>query len=110
VALDDLELSTATVPKGHYMLTLIASANRDPDAFADPDALDLGRDENRHLGFGFGVHHCLGAPLARLEASVAIPAMLRRASAIELATEKVVYRDNVVLRGLAELPVRLSAA
>jgi len=108
--LDDLALSTATVPKGHYVLSVIASGNRDPEAFSDPESLDLGRAENRHLGFGFGVHHCLGAPLARLETGIALPRLLERTRSIESLGDRFTYRDNVVLRGLAELPVRLSAA
>jgi cytochrome P450 len=98
------------LPKGHYVLALIASGNRDPAAFTDPDRLDLSRTENRHLGFGFGLHHCLGAPLARLESAIALPRLLERTASLELLNDRVTYRDNVVLRGLAELPVRISAA
>ena len=108
--LEDIELPAATLPKGHYVLAVIASGNRDPEAFTAPDALDLSRAENRHLGFGFGVHHCLGAPLARLETAIALPRLLRRTRSLELLTDQTTYRDNVVLRGLAELPVHLSAA
>jgi cytochrome P450 len=108
--LDDLPLSTATLPKGHYVLSVIASANRDPEAFDDPESLDLDRAENRHLGFGFGLHHCLGAPLARLETAIALPRLLERTRSLEPLADRFTYRDNVVLRGLAELPIRLSAA
>jgi cytochrome P450 len=108
--LEDIELPAATLPKGHYVLAVIASGNRDPEAFTAPDALDLSRAENRHLGFGFGVHHCLGAPLARLETAIALPRLLRRTRSLELLTDQTTYRDNVVLRGLADLPVHLSAA
>jgi cytochrome P450 len=108
--IDDLPVGGQVLGKGHFVLLLVASANRDPDAFDDPEGLDLGRADNRHLGFGFGLHHCLGAPLARLEAQVAIPELLRRARSIELATERVTYRENVVLRGLADLPVHLTPA
>ena len=108
--LDDIEVSTATLPKGHFVLALIASGNRDPAAFADPDQLDLSRTENRHLGFGFGLHHCLGAPLARLETAIALPRLLERTASLELLSDRVTYRDNVVLRGLAELAVHMSAA
>ena len=108
--LDDIEVSTATLPKGHFVLALIASGNRDPAAFTDPDQLDLSRTENRHLGFGFGLHHCLGAPLARLETAIALPRLLERTASLELLSDRVTYRDNVVLRGLAELAVHMSAA
>ncbi len=109
VALEDLVLGPGTIPRGHYVLAVIASANHDPDAFDSPEALDLGRRDNRHLGFGFGLHHCLGAPLARLETAVALPRLLSRAT-FELLDDAVSYRDNVVLRGLAELPVRVRAS
>ncbi len=110
VMLEDVDLGPATLPRGHYVLTVIASANHDREAFDAPEVLDLARRENRHLGFGFGLHHCLGAPLARLETSIALPRLLERARDIELVADEVSYRDNVVLRGLAELPVRVSAA
>jgi type IV secretion system protein VirD4 len=107
--LADLEVGGRTIERGSFVTTLIASANRDPDVFERPDRLDFSRPENRHLGFGFGLHHCLGAPLARLEASVALPVLLGRTVAIDLAGPAV-YRENVVLRGLAALPVTLAAA
>lgn len=107
---DDLEVGGEVLGRGEFVLLLIASANRDADVFDRPERLDLSRADNRHLGFGFGLHHCLGAPLARLEAQVAIPELLRRARTIERVGDQVTYRENVVLRGLAELPVRLAAA
>jgi cytochrome P450 len=90
-------------------MVLIGSANRDPDAFDDPETFSVTRTDNNHLGFGFGIHHCLGAPLARLEAQIAVPALLRRARRIELLTDELTYKENIVLRGLESLPVRLSA-
>jgi cytochrome P450 len=108
--LEDMDLGGVTVPKGHYVLAVLASGNHDPEAFEDPDRLDLGRDENRHLGFGFGVHHCLGAPLARLETAIAVPRFLERVGSIEVTADTLSYRENAVLRGLVELPVRISAA
>jgi cytochrome P450 len=108
--LEDLAVADVVLPKGEFVLMLVASANRDPEAFEHPDRLDLGRRDNRHLGFGFGIHHCLGAPLARLEAQVAVPELVRRAASIELAATSVRYRENVVLRGLVGLPLRLRAA
>ena len=67
------------------------------------------RTDNNHLGFGFGIHHCLGAPLARLEAQIALPALLRRAPHIERISDELSYKENIVLRGLETLPVRVSA-
>ncbi len=110
VMLEDVELGPATLPRGHYALAVIASGNHDPEAFEAPDELDLGRADNRHLGFGFGLHHCLGAPLARLETAIALPRLLERTADIGLVSDTVTYRDNVVLRGLSELVVRVSAA
>ena len=107
--LADLAVGGRTIERGSFVTVLVASANRDPDVFEQPDRLDFSRPENRHLGFGFGLHHCLGAPLARLEAAVALPVLLGRTAAIELAGPAI-YRENVVLRGLASLPVTLSAA
>jgi cytochrome P450 len=108
--LDDVEVAGTVLPKGAFVVTLLGSANRDAEAFADPARLDLSRSDNRHLGFGFGVHHCLGAPLARLEAGVALPALLSRAPGLALATDTIRWRENVVLRGLVDLPVSLRAA
>jgi len=92
------------------VVLLLGSANHDPRAFHDPERLDLGREGNRHLDFGFGLHHCLGAPLAHLEAQIAIPELLRRARAIEPTVERVAYRENLVLRGLVDLTVLLTSA
>ena len=107
VALEDVEIAGAKVAKGHFATVLIGSANRDSDVFEDPERFDLTREDNPHLGFGFGIHHCLGGPLARLEARVAVPALVRRARRIELVTDHPAYKDNLVLRGLAELPAVL---
>jgi hypothetical protein len=78
---------------------------RDPALFADPDRLDLSRAPNRHVAFGGGIHFCLGAPLARMEARIAIPALLARLPGLELGPGQPVRRDTVTLRGLASLPV-----
>jgi len=107
---DELEVTGTTLPKGHYVMAIIGSANRDEAAFAEPDRLDLGRAENRHLGFGFGVHHCLGAPLARLETAIALERLLERTRSVDLVGPRPTYRDNVVLRGLADLAVTVVPA
>jgi cytochrome P450 len=106
--LDDIEVAGTTLPKGSFVIMLLAAANRDPDVFADPNRLDIKRNDARHLGFGFGLHHCLGAPLARLEAEVVLPMLFSRTKDIRLLTPKPRYRDNVVLRGLAKLPIELT--
>lgn len=74
----DVELLGARIPAGKMVFALIGSANRDPKAFPDPDRFDVGRDPNPHLGFGHGIHHCLGAPLARLEGRIALGDLLER--------------------------------
>ena len=106
-AREELEIAGVTIRRGEMVLGAIGAANRDPEHFPDPDVLDLGREPNRHLGFGLGAHFCLGAPLARLEAQVAIPALLARAPALRLgvAPEALRWRKHLFLRGLRELPV-----
>jgi cytochrome P450 len=103
---EDVALGDVTLPAGALVMTAIGAANRDPEAFADPDRLDLSRAEDQHLSFGFGTHFCLGAPLARLEAEVAFAALLDRFPKLELASETFTYRANFVLRGLTSLAVR----
>jgi cytochrome P450 len=107
VATEDVELGGERVGKGALLLTVIGAANRDPEAFVDPDRLDVGRGDNHHLSFGFGTHFCLGAPLARLEGEIAFRALLERFPRLELASDAVRYRPNPFLRGLEALPVRV---
>jgi cytochrome P450 len=108
-ALEDMEVGGVTVEKGSFSMLLIGSANRDPDAFPRPDVFDVTRTDNHHLGFGFGIHHCIGAPLARLEAQIALPLLFRRARQIELTAAALDYKENIILRGLESLPVTLRA-
>ena len=108
-AREAVEIAGSTIPRGALVYLVIASANRDGSQFPDPDRLDLGRDPNRHLSFGQGIHYCLGAPLARLEGRIAISTLLRKAPGLRLAVspEALRWRRGMVLRGLAALPVRL---
>ena len=108
VASEQVEIAGEIVVPGEFTLMLIGSANRDPAAFENPDSLNLSRSEVNHLGFGFGIHHCLGAPLARMEAQVALPMLFNKAQ-VELSDSIPDYKDNIVLRGLATLPARLTA-
>jgi cytochrome P450 len=106
VALEPFTLSGGEVVEpGEQMIVMLAAANRDPDAFPHPDRLDVGRvDARRHLAFGGGIHHCLGAALARVEGEVALTTLVSRLPAMELAGEPE-RRPNFTLRGLAHLPV-----
>jgi cytochrome P450 len=104
----DLEVSGMEIPRGELVLAVLGSANRDERFFDEPDALHLGRDPNKHLAFGRGgVHHCLGAPLARMEGQIAITALLRRFPNLSLGAEaeSLRWRRGLFLRGLEKLPV-----
>ncbi|KJS61550.1 cytochrome P450 [Streptomyces rubellomurinus] len=107
-AREDLAIGGVTVPKGETVLLALASANRDPEQFTDPDRLDLRRRENGHLALGHGIHYCLGAPLARMETALALTALLRRfpALALDVPAERLRHRPTLRARGLLELPVR----
>jgi cytochrome P450 len=107
IATEDLELAGTPIAKGEEVVVVLAAANRDPAVFPDPDRLDLGRRDNRHLTFSAGTHYCLGAALARLEADVVFTTLLRRFPKLALAGPEPVYRDHFVLRGLRSLEVSL---
>jgi cytochrome P450 len=107
---EDVEIERTTIPRGELVLAVLGSANRDERHFEDPDVLDLARDPNRHLAFGRGgVHHCLGAPLARMEGQIAISAFLRHfpGARLVVAPESLRWRRGVFLRGLQRLPLVL---
>lgn len=104
---EDVELAGVLMEAGDFVMALLGSGNHDPEAFPDAEDLDLGRANVNHLGFGFGIHHCLGAPLARMETQVALTSLARRAPGLVLTTDTVTYRPTVALRGLAALPVSL---
>jgi cytochrome P450 len=108
IVLEDHRIRDVVIPAGTFVVTSIGSANHDPAAFGpDADSLDLRRaNAARHLSFGSGVHHCLGAALARLEAQVALGTLVRRFPDLELATDTPAWNQRIVLRGLDELPVR----
>jgi hypothetical protein len=107
VALEDVQVGDSSIPSGSQTLLLLGAANRDPRVYEDPDSFDIGRGATAHLSFGAGIHFCLGAPLARLEARIAFEELAKSCTGIEL-DGKPAYRKNIVLRGLSELPITLS--
>jgi pimeloyl-[acyl-carrier protein] synthase len=105
IAPQDTELGGKQIRKGQAVIAVMAAGNRDPERFPDPDRLDLGRADNRHLAFGWASHFCFGAPLARIEGQIAFEAMLRRLPNLRLETGPLTWRENLGLRGLKALPV-----
>ncbi|MEU8686673.1 cytochrome P450 [Streptomyces sp. NPDC048611] len=103
--LADIEVAGLTVPKGAPLILMLASGNRDPERFRDPDRFDPAREDNQHLGFGSGVHSCFGAPLARLEAQIALNALIQNLDAPRLTEDPPPYRRSPVLRGPRHLLV-----
>jgi pimeloyl-[acyl-carrier protein] synthase len=101
----DVEIGGKKIAKDSVVVVAIGAANRDPAYFADPERLDITRRENRHIAFGFGIHFCLGASLARIEGQVAIGTLLRRMPALKLVSDTPEWRESSVLRGLKTLPV-----
>nr|WP_221473669.1 cytochrome P450 [Planomonospora venezuelensis] len=104
--LEDITVGGVDIPRGSEVALLFGSANRDPEAFDDPDRLDVGRADNPHISFGAGIHFCLGAPLARVELAESFGALLRRAPKMELAAEPV-WGPGYIIRGLESLHVRI---
>jgi pimeloyl-[acyl-carrier protein] synthase len=101
----DVEIQGRQIPKGSLVVAAIGAANRDPSHFADPDRLDIARADNRHVAFGFGIHFCIGAPLARVEGQIALGTLLRRMPSLALETATLEWRESSNLRGLKALPV-----
>ena len=104
LATEAVELDGHLIQKGQLLVQMLGAANRDPAVFPNPDSFDIERHPNRHVSFGHGPHFCIGAPLARLEAPIAINALLRRLPNLELATDELAWK-NTVFRGLERLPV-----
>ncbi|MEU8724590.1 cytochrome P450 family protein [Streptomyces antimycoticus] len=111
-AIEPLTLAGQRIAEGEPVLVVLAAADRDPERFAKPDVLDLTRRDNQHLGYGHGIHYCLGAPLARLEAQTAIATLLRRLPGLRLAAdpEDLRWRGGLIMRGLRTLPVTWNSA
>lgn len=105
-AVETILLGNARIEPGQFVMLGLGAANRDPAQFTAPDRLDLARHEGRHLAFGYGVHYCLGAALARLEGQIALGTLLRRYPTLRLTGEPLHWQPNIIFRALRSLPVR----
>ncbi len=105
VAGEDFELEGCRIRQGQRVLPMLGAANRDPAQFSDPDRLDIRRQPNPHLAFGYGVHFCFGAPLARMEGQIAIQTVLRRVPALELVNKPLCWRVHTSMRNRERMPV-----
>ena len=103
----DVELGEQRIARGDFVIAVLGSANRDPDRFPAPETLDLEREDLKHVGFGRGSHYCLGAPLARVEADMALRTLFARLPGLRLAIdeEDLYWRPIPLFRSLASLPV-----
>ncbi|MFC4492685.1 cytochrome P450 [Streptomyces ovatisporus] len=108
LAAEDVEIGGATIPEGSPVLIAMADADRDPVRFAEPDRFDIRRDARGHIAFGHGLHHCLGAPLARLEGRIAVRSLLERFPGLTPDAEEagLSWLPGMLIRGVRELPVR----
>ena len=109
-AIENITFHGQDISKGEMILIPLAAANHDPEHFQDPETFDITREYNKHIAFGKGIHHCLGAPLARLEGRVAILALLDHYPNLQLAVEPsaLQWRPGLVIRGLKALPIKLT--
>jgi len=105
VATTDLEVGGKTIKAGQEVMFHLGAASRDPAQFAEPDRLNVSRQENRHLAFGQGIHFCLGAPLARIEAEIAFNTLLRRLPAPRLESTALEWNRSLVFRGTGAIPI-----
>jgi cytochrome P450 len=106
---EPVEVGGVTIPENEFVLVSLLGANRDEERFAEPDRLDITRAAGGHLAFGHGIHYCVGAPLARLEAEIALGGLLARfpGLALDAKPDELVYRPSSLVHGLESLPVRL---
>ena len=102
---EDITIGGRTIGKGEMVMPFLGAADRDPAQFPEPDRLDITRADNRHIAFGWGIHFCLGAPLARVEGQIAINTLVGRLPKLALATDRPEFRQSLTLRGLTSLPV-----
>jgi len=108
LAVDDIEMRGRWIRKGQAVILVLGSANRDPSVFSDSHQLKIDRQNNRHLAFGWNIHFCLGAPLARIEGQIAITSLIQTFPNIRLQDKNALkWRDNLTIRCLESLPVQL---
>jgi pimeloyl-[acyl-carrier protein] synthase len=107
---EDTELGGKLIRKGQAVIAVMGAGNRDPERFPDPDRLDVGRTDNRHLAFGWASHFCFGAPLARIEGQLTLEAIARRTANLALEPGPIIWRENLGLRGLIALPITFDTA
>jgi pimeloyl-[acyl-carrier protein] synthase len=105
----DLELGNKKISKRQAVIAVMAAGNRDPERFQNPDQFDVTRKDNRHLSFGWAAHFCFGAALARIEGQLALGTMMKRLSGWLLEPTKLIWRENLGLRGLKALPIRFDS-
>ncbi|QSJ20569.1 cytochrome P450 [Nostoc sp. UHCC 0702] len=105
VAIDNIEIGNQTIQAGEKLILCLGAANRDPYQFPNPDQFNIHRYQDNHVAFGDGIHYCLGAALARVQAQIAINTLLQQFPDLQLASDKLEWRKNIALRGLKSLPV-----
>ena len=108
IAVEDVEMGGKTIRKNDRLRWFITGANRDPEKFENPDTFDINRWPNSHVGFGSGIHHCLGATLARLEGQEAFKALADRYENLSLQTDEFEYQPSITFRSLKSLPVSMN--
>ncbi|MEM7336715.1 MAG: cytochrome P450, partial [Chloroflexota bacterium] len=110
IAKEAVEMNGNIILLGESVALFVAAANRDPRMFENPNSFDIARQPNKHLGFGYGAHYCLGAPLARMEGQIAFPMLFARFPEMQLAipSSDIIWRDAIALRGLKNFPIRLT--
>ena len=110
IAREPTELHGKTIRQGDRIFAMLNAANRDPRQFEEPDRFDASRADNRHLAFGHGIHFCVGAPLARLEAQIAFAALVENLEDLRLRSDDLRWNDSLVLRGVQSMPISFAAA
>ncbi|MBE8970982.1 cytochrome P450, partial [Nostocales cyanobacterium LEGE 12452] len=108
IATVNFEIGNQTIQAGEKLVLCLGAANRDPVQFPDPDRLNINRNPNPHVAFGDGIHYCLGAGLARIQAQIAINTLIQQLPNLKLASNQLEWRKNAVLRGLKALPVKFT--